>query len=674
MQAPLGLIFSAVLIWKLIGWPCLIGATTVVVAQVLSAVLARIVLKWQKRRRGATDKKLHIISQFVDAIRHLRWYGWEDAWLRDIMQARQQELKITVITKLWNALINFIDTLANEIFPVVAFYAYTYLAGWPLEVDIAFPALQLFAMLSMYISDLPELLTSYLDAYVALQRLQNFMSEPNRKDAEVISGAETALALHAASFAWPGLTIPVLRDISIQFPVGLTVVCGKVGAGKSALLQAIMGEMDQLEGEIICSTRRFGFCAQTPWLQSMSIRDNILFSTPYNDLRYKHVTTACALTEDFAGFQHGDLSPVGENGIGLSGGQKARVALARAVYSQARILLLDDPLSALDQETAEHVVKRCLGSELMADRIVVLATHRTDLCASDAQQIVEIADGMVRRLDIESEADKFASEYKTAILAEKSAPVQQADKQADKQADAVPDSFLDEEHRSTGEIKFGVYWAYIKAAKYRWWVILIAIAAFYRALNFGSTWFLKQWTEAYGSRPGPVISSPLDHVPSPLDDVRPWLVGFLLFAVAAAVMSLGLQCSMLVLVYTAGRRMFKDVMHRITYATFRYYDVTPVGRLMNRLTSDISTIDGNISHLFLSVIQLLIQWVASILVIASITPVFLVFSALLAAAFVWIFLRYFPASQSLRRLEVCVSSRLEYLLCELKLITNVPRW
>lgn len=137
----------------------MIGIVTVLVAQILNVFLARAVLSWERKRRVATDEKLHKISQFVDAIRHLRYYGWQDVWLVRVMEARKEELKIRVIVSIWRTLIAFTNVLASGLFPVVAFWAYTVLAGQSLTVDVAFPALQLFSMLETSLRELPNLVT-----------------------------------------------------------------------------------------------------------------------------------------------------------------------------------------------------------------------------------------------------------------------------------------------------------------------------------------------------------------------------------------------------------------------------------------------------------------------------------------------------------------------------------
>ncbi|KAL8971225.1 MAG: hypothetical protein Q9183_001149 [Haloplaca sp. 2 TL-2023] len=656
IQIPLSLILSIVLVWKLIGWPCFFGVVTVIVAQSVNVLITRVLLRYERERRKITDQKLERVTQFITAIRHLRWYGWQDYWQEKVMQARQEELNFMILTKLWRALISFANYLASGLFPVAAFFAYTALAGKPLRIDVAFPALQLFSMLENSLRDVPDLITTLLNANIAVGRIEDFMGEPNKDDAMVrsVSAARPHILLRDASFAWPGTSHLVLRNVTLEFPNGLSVIYGKVAAGKTALLQALLGELDGRGGTISLPTHVVGYCAQTPWLQSMSIKDNILFVSPYEEVRYRKVLEACALTQDLASFKDGDLTNIGENGIGLSGGQKARVALARAIYSQAKILFLDDPISALDHQTATIIVQKCLCGPLTQGRTVVLVTHRTALCRDKAKQIIEVTEGSARVLD----KGVLPSEEASDMLVAESPETDKEDQQKHMEKDDTADKFVEEEKRVHGGVKAAVYWEYIKAGKLKWWFLMVILLALYRLVGLGETWFLKKWGEAY-DRPVGVLSF-LDSLPSPEANIRPWLLGFFVLAFAQAVVFLLVQCFMIVLVYFTGRQMFRDVMDRVSHATFRFYDVTPIGRLMNRMTSDIGTVDGNISSQFQAVAFLAITWASSIVVIASVTPIFLAFSFALTASFVFIFLRFLPTSQSLRRLEVCACRHFQY--------------
>ncbi|KAL9000171.1 MAG: hypothetical protein Q9169_001073 [Polycauliona sp. 2 TL-2023] len=650
IRVPLSLVLSIVLVWKLIGWPCLFGIVTVIIAQSVNVFITRVLLQYERERRQVTDGKLKKVTQYVGAIRHLRWYGWQDFWQEQIMQSRQQELRLFVVTGLWRSMISVANYLASGLFPVAAFYAYTALAGQPLRIDIAFPALQLFAMLENSLRNVPNLITVLLNANIAVGRIEDFMVEPDKDDAMTAScPSKSALKLQDAFFVWPGTAHYVLRNISLELPIGLTVICGKVAAGKSALLQALLGELEQRGGNIVLPNDVVGYCAQTPWIQSMSIKDNILFISPYEETRYREVLEACALTPDLATFKHGDLSNVGENGIGLSGGQKARVALARAVYSRAKILFLDDPLSALDHQTAETIVSRCFCGPLTKGRTIVLVTHRTSLCRDVAKQVIEISDGTANVINKDTLPVDEGSKAPLSLVADN--PKQDEKDTADGAAE--PEKFMEDEKRVHGGVQAAVYWEYIKAGKLRWWLVLVLALALHRFIGVGETWFLKKWGEAYDRPVTSVASASLfDDLPSPEVDIQPWLLGFFSLAVLQALVFFVVSCIMIVIIYYAGRQMFRDVMIRVSHATFRFYDVTPLGRLMNRLTSDIGTVDGNISQQFEDVAFLAITWISSIVIIASVTPIFLVFSFALTASFVMIFLRFLPTSQSLRRLEV----------------------
>ncbi|PPJ50032.1 hypothetical protein CBER1_06775 [Cercospora berteroae] len=658
LRKPVAIILSVTLVVNYLGWASMMAVGLVILAQVMNALLARILVHYEKKRRFATDAKLQIVSQFVEAIRHLRWYGWQDTWLDQVLTARHKELMLRVTANAWNVLISFVNTLSYDLVPVVAFFTYTVIAGKPLTVDIAFPSIQLFSMMTSQLRDLPGLIVALINAWVAVQRIEDFMAEPDLQEMATEALIGDQLALDHASFAWPGATEAVLKEINISFPEGMTVVFGEVAAGKTALLQALLGELDLQKGQLIRPPEPIGYCAQTPWLQSMSIRDNILFSAPYEDDRYRAVLDACALTPDLAEFKAGDLSLIGENGIGLSGGQRARVALARAIYSKTKILLLDDPLAALDQQTAESIVRQCFNGPLVNGRTIVLVTHRTDLVLGIADQLLKIEHGKA------SVMDHDAAEFTQPATYEEQGDVTEEQERARKAAEAaIPEKFIEDEHREHGGVKASVYWEYIKAGNLWLWALTICILATYRCFALLETWFIKSWAEAYGIQAkaemfvytadvGYHTSDIFDGLPPPETNIKPWLVGFALLAIGQSLSYVASQASLMVIVYVAAKNMFRDVMQKVAYATFRFYDTTPVGRLMNRMTSDIGVIDGGISVQFSAISWMLISWISSVVVIASITPAFLVFTLILAVLFVLIYRRFIPTSQNLRRLEM----------------------
>ncbi|KAI1435307.1 ABC transporter [Xylaria sp. CBS 124048] len=658
ITSPLQLVLSFVFLWQLLGWSCLLGLAAFILLQFLNAACIRRLYVNEKLRRAASDVRINATSQFIGAIRPLRWYDWQSKWLDTIIRSRAAELRLRIITGIWSIAIHSTNLSGSTLFPVFTFFAYTYIAKRPLTVDVAFPALQLFTMLETSLKEVPNLITVLLNAYVSLDRIESFMREPNKEEND-LDGSASDVEFRDATFAWPTNHKTVLKNLNLQFTTGLSVVCGKVGAGKSALFQAILGELDKVKGACVLPNEMVGYCAQSPWLQNMSIRDNILFNFPYDPARYKRVIDACALAPDLASFSHGDLSNIGENGIGLSGGQKARVALARAVYSNSRILLLDDPIAALDHGTAESIVHKLFRGPLVEGRTVILVTHRVDLCAQLADQLIEIDEGRARVLgpdEIAQEINMLTKEQETLnIQVSEESP--HAAAEADDEA-AIPDKFITDEHRASGGVVARTYWIYIQAGKIKWWLAVIVFFSAFRFARVLNSWFLKAWGEGYSSGEASILTSwvtvedMFGDLPSPADDVTPWLVFYAALGLVMAIFYTLTQCGLLLILYLAAKNLFGRVLHQVSSATFRFYDTTPVGRLMNRLTTDIGMLDGGMISPLQDVTYWSISWITSMIVIASITPAFFAFALAMSLWFVYIFDCFIPTSQSLRRLEM----------------------
>lgn len=567
------------------------------------------------------------------------------------MEVRQKELRLRLVLIFIQTTLAFIMALGSGAFPAVAFYALTVLVGRPLTVDLIFPAMELFNMLERYLQAIPGLITTWLNAYVAIGRIEKFMGEPEKEKEPRNPGDQSTLQLNHVSFAWPGLEEDVLHDLTLAFPPGITVIYGEVASGKTALLAALLGELDKTAGGFVRPNEVVGYCQQTPWLQSMSIRDNIIFSYPYDALRYRKVLAACALVPDMAQFKNGDLTNIGENGVGLSGGQKARVALARAVYSDAKVVMLDDPLSALDHDTARFIVRELLEGPLMQGRTVLLVTHRTDLLHGRARQWIEMDHGRAIAHEPNQE-DELRLQRSSTVETE---PEQHDgnDQAKDKEDAATPDKFIEDEHRASGAVKLMVYWRYIKAGTLTWWSLSLLVMALYHVCNVGKTYFLKSWAEGYttGNKSGL-----FDWLPPPGENVVPWLQFFFGFVVALAVLFWWTNLIMYGVGYHAAKAIFHEAVDRIARATFRYYDITPVGRLMNRITSDMGTVDGHLSFQVAIVAWIMTGWLSSIIVIMSSTPTFMVFGVALCCGYAYYFTRFLPTSQALRRLEVCIAT------------------
>ena len=640
---PLEAVVAMVLVWFILGWSAALGVAWIVVTQILSTVAIPRFTAREQRRRAETDARLQATSQFIETIRHLRWYDWQDCWAAKIMAARRRELRQTVFAGLWKLVIATISNSGASLLSTVSFFAYTYLAGETLTVELAFPALQLLTMLGMRLRDIPQLITVLANASVAMNRINSYMYSSEKEQCSQISFSDK-LEFIGATFSWPGKKDPVLSHIDLSFPVGMHLICGPVGSGKSSLLLAALGELEKLSGSCTLPGAALAYCAQTPWLQEMCIRDNILFSTPYEAGRYKQVIDACALQYDFAALKHGDQTKIGEKGAGLSGGQRARIALARSIYSRARMVLLDDPLASLDSNTTHSIVQDLFQSQLLVGRTILLATHRVDLFHGVADRVIEMKDGSARVVDAYANKARLTELYTMPDMEDEM--VEPAKTSTADGGDDAPE-FIQQEDRASGRVAARVFWTYIKSGSLLGWLLFVLIFTCYRLSELAYFWILKAWGEAAK----PEDHAALPSLPNPEVDLAPWLMWNAGIALALVLFfDLG-QLSLIIITYNASKSLFTTAIGKLSKATFRYYDQTPIGRLMNRVTSDIGTLDSGIIMPLQGVAVLMISWLSSMIVIASTAPIFLVFAIGTTASFVAIFRQFFPASERLRRLQ-----------------------
>lgn len=346
------------------------------------------------------------------------------------------------------------------------------------------------------------LISDFLDASVSTNRIESYLNGPEIKP---ITEDGSDIAFEGVSIAWPvDEETPdeerfVLRAINLRFPRGeLSVISGKTGSGKSLLLSALIGEADLVKGRIfapnaptiferhdhkanrdnwIIPTLK-AYVAQTPWIENASLRDNILFGLPLDEERFGQTLDACALRQDLAMFPDGDLTELGTNGINLSGGQKWRVTLARAVYSRAGILVLDDIFSAVDVHVGRHIFEKCLTGELCRGRTRILVTHHVALCQPRTRFLVELGEGTVLhagfieelREDGTLELIKAHEESEQGLGGETAVTPHGEEPQdgnggfPNDALSKLPRRFIEEEGREKGAVKTTVYKAYFRSS------------------------------------------------------------------------------------------------------------------------------------------------------------------------------------------------------------------
>ncbi|KAF8609489.1 P-loop containing nucleoside triphosphate hydrolase protein [Ceratobasidium sp. AG-I] len=713
-SAPIRLGIALYFLYNVLGWSSFAGVLVVLLAYAINYPLARWNISITRESWKARDKRMSAVSELLTSLRFLKYMGWETRWASEVKQARAVELAWRVQENICSVLIAFIWTWVPSAVVLVAFTSYTLLAKEPLTVSRAFTAIEVFSQLQGPMAQLPQQIFALLHAYVSMQRIQAFLAEPEvedwacgikrEEDTPDTTTDNDKIGFRNASFRWhwnpTELEDPLerdsstfmLSDITVDMPLGkLTLVTGVTGSGKSSLLAALLGEMDCVKGQVYLDKRRHAvsYAGQHPWLEHATIRDNILYGLPFNKARYEAVLDACALRPDLKIFEAGDQTEIGEKGVSLSGGQRARCALARAVYSYSKTVLLDDPLAAVDMHTARHLVDRCFSGPLMRGRTIVLVTHHVRMCLDAASYLVEIGNGHVisqgtigdlRRQGqlsaIISQDDTVDNEPEDTPAPGEAFPdnVNEADMDTPNEGSSDEDGntsahngnigkLVDEEARAEGRVSLWTYWTYIQAASvWSWFATLLLLLAL-RAITIGSQLFLSKWSEAYGRKPDTTLFfihafrsydgfwSWLESLPPPSENSVPWLLIYFSISLVGAFtvltyISIGYWSSLL-----ASRSLFTAMLNRVVRAPSRWLDVTPVGRVLNRFVSDIGAVDSALNPSARAALSGTINFIASFLVIVLFVPSFLPFALVIA----WLYIRIAPpfvrASRDLRRLE-----------------------
>jgi len=382
------------------------GIAAMLVMIPVNGIIARVMKTLQKAQMKNKDSRTRLMTEILNNMKSIKLYGWGSPFMAKLDHVRN-DLELHTLKKIgvaqafasftWSStpfLVScmchptveidyFLDTNNHSILGST-FAVFVWTQDKPLTTDIVFPALTLFNLLTFPLSILPMVITAVVEASVAVGRITSFLTaEELQSDAvirepPVLEMGEETLSVTDATFAWdraePGKC--ALKNINFTAKKGeLNCIVGRVGAGKSSFLQAILGDLWKVSGKVVVRGST-AYVAQSAWIMNASVRENIVFGHRYNPDFYQATVRACALLEDFDALPDGDETEVGEKGISLSGGQKARLTLARAVYARADVYLLDDPLSAVDQHVGRHLIDNVLGPKgLLAGKTRVLATN-----------------------------------------------------------------------------------------------------------------------------------------------------------------------------------------------------------------------------------------------------------------------------------------------------------
>lgn len=458
-----------------------------------------------KQRRETST----VINEALLAIRQIKLSASEDKWMDRFLGSREKELNM----RHKRAVAVFIQNLVHSVSMAVLGGVPLYMAarrGERLTAAIAFTFLGLFEALQAQVSSFSFEMSYVMEGWAAMQRLQHHFDAP---EAERLSGtAADDVSMEMATMAWNRKSDNIFRlEGTLEVPSGqLSIISGDTASGKSLLLSAIAGEAALLSGQVSGPTphqiylgepydpehqsQSLAIVTQNPWMENNTIRNNVLFGLPFDKERYDLAIHCCALEKDLEMLKDGDATVIGTKGISLSGGQRWRIALARALFSHARILLLDDILSAVDAEVREWLVDKALFGPLAKDRTRILATHHASHCASRAALVLQLENGKV------SQAKKSNISLQPTDTTTKAKPAQ-----SEPQPEQSPEK---PQRKEIPEARFDTYLTYYKAAGGLKSVLMVLLLlSLATTLSYARTSWLREWTRHYGRQEVSVYSA-----------------------------------------------------------------------------------------------------------------------------------------------------------------------
>jgi len=709
-SCPIAIVVVVVLMLIIIGPSCLVGAAFLVGLLPLSKKVTHAMVHIRKKRVAVADERIEIVSSMLQDIKITKLNNYEDRFEARVLEARRREMAfIRKEQILWG--FTLIIVVSTPVIASFATYATFVLVSSEniMTASVVFTLAQLFNMIKFPINQAGQLLGKLALGLQAMHRISNFMSresaqnvisEDNPNDNETVLsvqngefyvGEQTAEVTSTDGVQSGGFTLSGI-DFSLKRGEVLAVL-GPVACGKSTLIQSLLQQCASSDKTSImmASDAKLSYAAQTPFILSTTVRENVLFGLPFEKDRYEKVLDACCLRPDLLLWPAGDLTEIGERGVTMSGGQKARVSVARAVYANADVVLFDDILSALDAGTsqrlfdnvfdnnvhnkdrllqnsgtilvthAEHVLKR-------VDKILVLDRGQSIFCGTWAQLQSFQSENTRHRatlLSMRSSAQLSASSDTTnsseKIDATKN--VKQVSVIA-KDTDASKGELKSDEQREHGGSSVGVWLLWFVYAGGFFFIIMQVI---FLILDRGSYVVIDWWLAIWTSSAGTEITVFGRTFPNQYDGIQaqtPYLIVYVVLIVFMFVFLVARTQWAIHGGIRASRRVFSNMTHRVLHAPMSYFDTTPLGRIINRFTYDVEQVDIALAQ-NMSILIICCSWaVAAQVVMISIVPYMALVNAMVFSLY-FVMLRYYRgAGADLQRLDAVSRSPIAASLSE----------
>jgi len=555
---------------------------------------------------------------------------------------------------------------------------------------------------------LPMMIASVIQSSVSIKRINKYMNLhelSEDRDVKKDDTNENAVTIEKASFSWSNHITgePTLKNIDFGIKKkSLTAIVGSVGTGKSSLMSAILGEMEKISGTTSVDGS-IGYCAQQAWIQNATLKENILFHNEFDKKRYNKILESCAMKADLETLPAGDATEIGEKGINLSGGQKHRVALARVIYSDVDICLLDDPLSAVDSHVGRHIFDNVIGPDgLLADKTRIVVTNAVNFL-SQVDEILVLKDGEIAErgtyqelLDQQGPFSQFLQEHGTdedgdasdsdatveelqrqeSLEKESSSPEKRASLQRlrsrksttgeDVKSPKKTETQYETEKMETGKVKLEVYLYYVKNMGFGLFGACVSMFTLYQICSTGSSIWLSVWSNRAENATNPesvpefeeisTNSTSLNNTSNIHDEEKWFLTVYGLFGVGQTITVVFAALLLYLSTLTGAKTLHNKMLGNILRNPLSFFDTTPQGRILNRFGKDVDVMDTTMAMLIRGWITCLLAVISTFLIISYTTPLFLIPIAVVMGCYYFVQRIYVATSRQLKRLESVTKS------------------
>ncbi|KAF9893974.1 hypothetical protein FE257_008945 [Aspergillus nanangensis] len=673
-ESPMKLGLASAFLIYLLGWQSLLAGIAVLSLFMLFNVFAGWrYSQWQRVLMQFRDNRQQALAEMLRGIRQVKLSANESRWEDKINNLRNTEMKAQWSVCLWQIAFVSMYSISPVLLSVTCLSVYVLLSGH-LSASTAFTSISVLASIEVAMTILPDIISLFLNAQVSMQRIQTYLSQPGHVSDVVLSNN---IAFQDATVAWPGCRdgSGVIKQLNLHFPRHeLSIITGPTGSGKSLLLATILGETDIIDGTVSAPSSlpfeeishpstaeswltesAVAFVPQSPWLRNTTIRENILFGLPMDKTRYVEVVFACALTNDFDSLPNTDQTEISSEGANLSGGQRWRVCLARALYSRAQTLLMDDIFSALDVHTREHVYQHVLCGELLRGRTCILATHHLDLCVPQAKYLVRLQSGALESA-VSLTGAQSAAHAGMAVDAHAGISNLRFDKYGECPAASVSCTKAGEQSlpQTSATIMAKALYVFLQeGGNVLQWGSLVMAFLLYGACMLGRSWWLHIWVDRYEEKgrsfTGFKNNTAKQGNPDP--PVAYYVLVYLAISALACIFGACRTYFSLSAALRASQQLFRKMLWAVIRAPLHWHDQVPMGNILSRFSADLNILDVRVGDDLRATLEYSIDVFMAVVAGAIVNPLLLIISAVLFGIYIRYASRFVPVSRQLKAVE-----------------------